>query len=99
MLQSISSQLTKCTLNRGTCCGGPAALSVSHEQWRAGLDDLLLDSFAPRFARLERRNAGAMVLGLPADIRTKNCWTLAELSGHSSPDRLQHLLSRAKWDG
>lgn len=75
-----------------------AAPSVDHERWREGLDRLL-ESFAPRFARYEaRRNAGALVLGLLADIGTKNCWTIAELSGHSSPDRLQHLLSRAKWD-
>lgn len=38
------------------------------------------------------------MLGLVSDIDRKNCWTLAELSGHSSPDRLQHLLSRAVWD-
>lgn len=75
-----------------------AVMSVDHQRWRAGLDRLL-ESFAPRFARLEaRRNAGALVLGLLADIGTKNCWTIAELSGHSSPDRLQHLLSRAKWN-
>jgi SRSO17 transposase len=38
------------------------------------------------------------MLGLVSDIGKKNCWTLAELSGHTSPDRLQHLLARAKWD-
>lgn len=73
-------------------------MSVDHERWRVGFDDLI-DRIAPRFARCEAmRNACALVLGLLADIGTKNCWTIAELSGHSSPDRLQHLLSRAKWD-
>jgi SRSO17 transposase len=38
------------------------------------------------------------MLGLMSDLGRKNCWTLAEQSGHSSPDRLQYLLSRAKWD-
>jgi hypothetical protein len=38
------------------------------------------------------------MLGLVSDLGRKNCWTLAERSGHPSPDRLQHLLSRAKWD-
>ena len=38
------------------------------------------------------------MLGLVSDIGKKNCWTLAELLGHASPDRLQHLLARAKWD-
>lgn len=75
-----------------------AALRVDHERWHAGLDGLL-ESFSSRFARVEaRRNAGALVLGLLADIGSKNCWTIAELSGHGTPDRLQHLLSRAKWD-
>jgi SRSO17 transposase len=38
------------------------------------------------------------MLGSVSDLGRKNCWTLAERSGHHSPDRLQHLLSRAKWD-
>ena len=38
------------------------------------------------------------MLGLLCDVGRKNCWTLSELSGHASPDRFQHLLSRAKWD-
>ncbi len=28
----------------------------------------------------------------------KNCWTIAEHRGDATPDGLQHLLSRAKWD-
>jgi SRSO17 transposase len=28
----------------------------------------------------------------------KNCWTIAEHRGQSTPDGLQHLLGRAKWD-
>jgi len=27
-----------------------------------------------------------------------NCWTIAEHAGDSSPDGMQHLLARAKWD-
>jgi SRSO17 transposase len=27
-----------------------------------------------------------------------NCWTLAEHAGDCSPDGMQHLLARAKWD-
>ena len=58
-----------------------------------------MDRIARRFSRCEPlRNAGALMLGLVSDIGKKNCWTLAELSGHASPDRLQHLLARAKWD-
>ncbi len=39
-----------------------------------------------------------MMSGLLSDLDRKNCWTLAEHSGHNSPDRLQYLLARAKWD-
>lgn len=37
-------------------------------------------------------------MGLLSDRGRKNCWTLAELAGHPSPDRLQHLLTRAVWE-
>src|SRR5262249_6461422 len=42
--------------------------------------------------------AKALMLGLISDVGRKNCWTLAERAGHKTPDRLQHLLGRAKWD-
>jgi SRSO17 transposase len=38
------------------------------------------------------------MLGLLSDLARKNCWTIAERSGHARPDGLQHLLSRAVWD-
>jgi SRSO17 transposase len=61
--------------------------------------DEVLDRVAARFSRCETlRNAGALMLGLVSDLGRKNCWTLAERAGHPSPDRLQHLLARAKWD-
>jgi SRSO17 transposase len=75
-----------------------AARSLDAERWQAGFDEVL-DRIASRFSRCETlRNAGALMLGLVSDLGRKNCWTLAERSGHTSPDRLQHLLSRAKWD-
>ena len=41
----------------------------------------------------------ALVMGLmAAAVGSKNCWTLAEHAGHLTPDKLQHLLARAKWD-
>lgn len=39
-----------------------------------------------------------MVLGLPADLPRKNCWTIAEWAGDANPHGMQHLLSRAVWD-
>ena len=52
-----------------------------------------------RFGRVEpRRRARAFVLGLLAGLPRKNCWTIAEHAGDASPDGMQHLLARAKWD-
>jgi SRSO17 transposase len=45
-----------------------------------------------------RRLARDAVLGLVSDLPVKICWTLPEHAGHGSPDRLQHLLGKAKWD-
>lgn len=83
------------TLNR------PAATAesrVDHDHWQAGLD-ALIDTISPRFARCEAaRNAGAFILSVLSALETKNCPAMAEASGHRSPDKFQHLLSRAKWD-
>ncbi|MGC5245957.1 IS701 family transposase, partial [Gordonia sp. DT219] len=58
-----------------------------------------MDTIGPRFARCDAaRNAGAFVLGVMSALESKNCWTMAELAGHATPDKLQHLLSRAKWN-
>ncbi|WP_316784797.1 IS701 family transposase [Streptomyces sasae] len=58
-----------------------------------------MGSISSRFARVEpRRRATALVLGLLSDLPRKNCWTLAEYAGDATPDGMQHLLHRAKWD-
>ncbi|MET8957810.1 IS701 family transposase [Streptomyces sp. NPDC004393] len=54
---------------------------------------------AGRFARVEpRRRVRDLVLGLLSDLPRKNCWSIAEWAGHSSPDGMQHLLGRARWE-
>ena len=54
---------------------------------------------AGRFGRVEpRRRARAFVLGLLSGLRRKNCWTIAEHAGDATPDGMQHLLARARWD-
>lgn len=66
--------------------------------WRAEFDDLM-GLIAGRFVRVEsRRLARDALLGLLSPVAVKNCWTLAEHAGHDSPDGLQHLLRKAKWD-
>ena len=53
----------------------------------------------PRFRRVEpRRRSRAFVLGLLATLPRKNCWTIAEHAGDATPDGMQHLLARARWD-
>lgn len=54
---------------------------------------------AGRFGWVEpRRRVGRLVLGLLSDLPRKNCWTIAEWAGKSTPDGMQHLLGRARWD-
>src|SRR5215207_7244983 len=75
-----------------------AGHSVAPAGWQARLDELL-GRVASRFGRVEpRRHARALVLGLLADLPRKNCWTIAEHAGQTSPDGLQHLLAGAVWD-
>jgi SRSO17 transposase len=51
------------------------------------------------FARRETRaTAAELVAGLLLEADTRNCWTLAQVLGHPGPHRLQHLLSRARFD-
>ncbi|MEV6028677.1 transposase [Streptomyces sp. NPDC052036] len=58
-----------------------------------------MDAVAGCFARRETRaTAAEMATGLPAEVDTRNCWTLARTLGHPGPHRLQHLLSRARFD-
>ena len=59
----------------------------------------MVDRIAPRFARYEPlRHASALMLGMVSGLDRKNCWTIAEYRGGATPDGLQHLLARAKWD-
>ncbi len=72
--------------------------SIVAEHWLGMLDELL-DRVASRFGRVEpRRRVRGFLLGLLADLPRKNCWTIAEHAGETSPDGMQHLLSRACWD-
>lgn len=54
---------------------------------------------ACRFARVEsRRRFCDLLEGLLAELPRKNCWTVAEHVGDSSPYGMQYLLGRAVWD-
>jgi SRSO17 transposase len=78
--------------------GHTVAAGHSVTPWQARLEELL-GRVAGRFGRVEpRRHARTLVLGLLADLPRKNCWTIAEHAGDTSPDGLQHLLAGAVWD-
>ncbi|WP_241757121.1 IS701 family transposase [Streptomyces sp. WAC00263] len=58
-----------------------------------------MGAIADCFARREARGTAAeLTTGLLLEVDTRNCWTLAEALGHPGPHRLQHLLSRARFD-
>ena len=44
------------------------------------------------------RKGAKLILGMVSGLDRKNCWTIAEHRGATTPDGLQHLLSRARWD-
>jgi SRSO17 transposase len=75
-----------------------AAHSVDPDRWWSAYG-AVLDRIAPRFGRYEPlRSAGGLMLGMLASLERKNCWAIAEYRGDTTPDKLQHLLSRARWD-
>jgi SRSO17 transposase len=75
-----------------------AGHSVDPARW-LGLFDEVMGRVAGRFPRVElRRRARSFVLGLLSDLPRKNCWSIAEHAGDGSPDGMQHLLARARWD-
>ena len=75
-----------------------AAHSVDPDRWWTAYG-AVLDRIESRFTRYEpRRHAGALMLGMLSGLERKNCWTIAEARGDLTPDGLQHLLARAKWD-
>ena len=72
--------------------------SVNPDRWRAEFS-VVLDRIASRFTRYEPlRHAGELMAGMISGLDRKNCWTIAEHRGNTTPDGLQHLLARASWD-
>ena len=53
----------------------------------------------PHLARREARHrAWASMRGLRSPVERTNGWQLAEVNGEATPDGVQHLLGRARWD-
>jgi SRSO17 transposase len=75
-----------------------AGHSVDPARWQEAFE-VLMSRIAGRFARVEpRRRVRDLVLGLLSDLPRKNCWSIAEWAGEATPDGMQHLLGRARWD-
>jgi SRSO17 transposase len=77
---------------------GAAAHSVDPDRWWREFG-AVIDRVASRFGRYEPlRHAAGLMLGMLSGLDRKNCWTIAEHRGDLTPDGLQHLLARARWD-
>ncbi len=75
-----------------------AAHSVDPVRWQTAFG-AVLDRIESRFARYEPlRHAAGLMLGMLSGLDRKNCWMIAERRGELTPDGLQHLLARARWD-
>lgn len=75
-----------------------ADASVDPTGWQRTFEAVMA-RIAGRFSRVEpRRTARAFITGLLAGLPRSNCWTLAEQAGDTTPDKMQRLLSRARWD-
>ncbi|MFD3537607.1 transposase [Streptomyces sp. NPDC058661] len=71
---------------------------ASGNAWDNEFADLVL-RIGARFTRVEhRRRARDYIRGLLGQVGRKNSWQLAEHAGHTTPDGLQRLLSRCRWD-
>ncbi|WP_233444475.1 IS701 family transposase [Nocardia puris] len=75
-----------------------AAAIVDPDRWQREFGELT-GRVGARFARVETRRTGAkMLAGMMSELPNKNCWTLAEHAGDTSPDAMQHLLAAAVVD-
>ncbi len=69
----------------------------------AGLPDVTLEDLHKRiahhFVRSEVRNTSLHYMeALIGQVDRKNCWQIAEAAGDETPDGMQRLLRKARWD-
>ncbi len=85
-------------MNTPEYAAAAAVNSVDPDRWWTEFS-AVIDRIAPRFTRYEPlRHAGKLMAGMVSGLDRKNCWTIAEHRGNDTPDGLQHLLARAKWN-
>ena len=67
-------------------------------EWECELGELE-GPIGRRFGRREpRAHAISYVKGLLSDVPTRNGWTIAQQSGHQTPDKIQKMLNQGVWD-
>jgi DDE superfamily endonuclease len=72
--------------------------AIAEQAW-ADVFGTAMNVISGCFARPEAREmARQLTGGLLLELETRYCWTLAAALGHPEPHRLQHLLSRARFD-
>ncbi|MGW6674469.1 IS701 family transposase [Streptomyces vinaceus] len=75
-----------------------AEATIAEQAWGETFGRVM-GAVAGCFTRRETRaTAAELVAGLLLELDTRNCWTLGQALGHPGPHRLQHLLSRARFD-
>jgi hypothetical protein len=75
-----------------------AARSVDPDRWWTAYG-AVIDCIVPRVSWYEPlRHAAGLMVGMLSGLDRKNCWTIAEYHRDVTPDGLQHLLARARWD-
>lgn len=67
-------------------------------EWRSSFETVVARLGRYFYRREPREQVGAYIRGLVARIERKNGWQLSEAMGQSVPDRMQDLLSSARWD-
>jgi SRSO17 transposase len=66
--------------------------------WGAAFEEVC-ERMGPVFARSEtRERAQAYLRGLLSPIERKNGWQMAEEAGEATPNAMQYLLDRARWE-
>ena len=72
--------------------------TIAEQAWATAFG-AAMETIVGCFARREApATAAELTAGLLLELDTRNCWTLAQALGHAGPHRLQHLLSRARFD-
>ncbi|MEU0663827.1 hypothetical protein ABZ523_32860 [Streptomyces lavendulocolor] len=72
--------------------------TIAGQPWGKTLGRVMTAVTGCLACRETRATAAELIEGLLLELDTRNCWTLGQALGHRGLHRLQHLLSRARFD-